>query len=190
MPKWSGWEIPDGIEPWSRFHWYKIKPSRGLDAVILSERPVCYIGHYDGSRMRPCGQPKCSYCEDGVGRQIRYVFAIADTVTHRPGLIEVSDSVAELIRDWVSRFGGLRGMHVFLSKLTHSLRSRTVIDYVDEMVGGWYRDIEVPDVDEALSLTWSKMGSKDPECVDGIPRNGERKGTRPPAWRSQEVGLE
>lgn len=190
MPKWSGWDVPDGIEPWSKFHWYKIKPSKGLDAVVLSEKPVCYIGHYYDSRMWPCGQPHCSMCSEGLGKQIRYVFAIAETTTHRPGLIEVSDSVALLIRSWMDRYGGLRGMHLFFSKMTHSVKSRVVIDYVDETVGAWWKDVDVPDCDEALSLTWSKMNAPEPSCIERPSRNGGSKGTKPPAWREQQVGLE
>jgi len=188
MPKWSGWDVPDGIEPWSKFHWYKIKPSKGLDAVVLSEKPVCYIGHYYDSRMWPCGQPKCHMCAEGAGKQIRYVFAIAETCTHRPGLIELSDSNALLIRSWMDRYGRLRGMHLFFSKLTHSVKSRTVLDYVDEEVGAWWTTIDAPDADEALSLTWSKMHAPEPTLVEVVPRNGESKGTKPPKWEPAEVG--
>jgi hypothetical protein len=127
---------------------------------MLSDAPYWYVGHFTDGRMYPCQGVPCSLCGDGIGQQVRYVFAIADVSTRRPGLIEVSKSVADLIRTWCAEFGGLRGMLVELFKHSHSVRSRTEVSLIREDPGHWYQALEVPDPELALELTWKKQGAK------------------------------
>lgn len=176
MPKGEGWDLPEGIEPWSTFHWFKIGARQGLDCVILSERPFWYVGHFHDNRMWPCGKPQCSLCEEGVGGQARYVFSVVCTTSRRVGLLEVSQSVAQVIRSWIERAGGLRGMHVFFGRHSHSIKSRMEVDFVEGELIPWFRDLEVPDPAEAMELTWSKMHAKTPRSETVAP--GARFGSQ------------
>lgn len=181
MPKWSGWDVPEGVETESRFHWFEVNPGRGLDLVVLSEEPYCYVGHFYEKRMWPCTAPHCGVCEDGIGRQVRLVFVVACTTTRRVGLIEISDSVGRLIRDWVPRHEGLRGMHLFFSKATHKKQSRTLVDYVEEGVAGWWRTAEVVDPEAALMCTWKRMKAEPARSSDtGSGGNGKTPHGTPP----------
>lgn len=167
MPKGEGWEIPQGIQPWSSFHWFKVSARRSLQVVVLCEQPFWYVGHYVNSRMVPCNSPGCTFCEDGIGQQMRYVFSVAEDSTRRIGLLELSDSNADLIRDWVARNEGLRGMHLDFSKHTASVKSRTEILFLEQDQVAWWRDLEAPDMALALELSWKKMNVKSPESVSG-----------------------
>lgn len=153
----EGWELPEGVNPWSSFHWFKVSARKPLRLIVLSERPHWYIGHYVDGRMWPCQAPGCSVCEDGTGKQVRYVMAVVDRESKRVGLIEVSESLGELIRSWVPRNEGLRGMHLTFAKHSASVRSRTEVEFEEMGALPWWRDLEVPDPKVALELTWRKM---------------------------------
>jgi len=83
--------------------------------------------------------------------------------------------VALLIRSWTERNEGLRGMHVFLTRHSHSNKSRMEVDYVDDEIVPWYRDLEVPDPNKAMDLTWSKMGALRPKkrtaAAESVPES-------------------
>jgi hypothetical protein len=170
VPTGEGWEVPEGISPWSTFHWFRVSPRQSLKCVVLSQQPVWYAGHYDQGRMRPCKAPHCSYCEDNVGRQVRFVFAIAEVDTHRMGLIEVSQSVAELIRSWTRECEGLRGMVLEFFKHSNSIRSRTQVALLRDHHPMWYQDLEAPDPKMALEMTWQKAGHSHPRQASRVPR--------------------
>jgi len=168
----SGWELPKGAQPWSSFHWFRVGARESLSLVLLSERPTWYLGHYVEGRMVPCGGIPCELCGEGLGSQARFVFAVCEVTTRRVGLVEVSQSVAELFRMWEAEHGGLRGMWVELYKHSHSVRSRTECRCVREDPGHWWRSLEVPDPGVALELTWRKAGFK-------RSRSGSRVSARP-----------
>lgn len=172
----EGWDLPDGVAPWSAFHWFKIGSRSGLDCVILSEQPYWYVGHFYGNRMWPCQAPGCQVCEEGVGRQIRFCFAVVERTTRRVGLLEVSDSVGQLIRSWIARNEGLRGMHVFFTRHSHSIKSRMEVEFCEQDKEAWFRELEVPDPRMALELTWTKMRTSAPksttERVEDFKRGG------------------
>lgn len=158
MPVGSGWELPESAEPWSNFHWFQASTRGVLDFVILGEEPFWYTGHYAGRRMYPCAGDGCEMCKEGVGSQVRYVLAVVETSGRRVGLIEFGKSNGQLIRDWTARNNGLRGMRIEVSKTTKSVQSRTVVEYVSIPCEPWYLGMEVPDVAQALYLTWHKAG--------------------------------
>jgi len=169
----SGWELPDGVQPWSTFHWFKVGAKRPLELVVLSDAPHWYIGHFivgkgsgEGAggrgRMWPCAAPSCSVCEEGVGKQIRFCFAVVDVETRRVGLIEVSDSIGQLIRSWIPRNEGFRGMRLMFTRHSLSIKSRMEVEFLEQEVIGWWRDLEVPDPQIALELTWTKMRAGKP----------------------------
>jgi len=175
----SGWELPEGVDPWSSFHWFKVGARTGLDLVMLSSEPAWYVGHYYQSRMWPCSGSSCGLCEDGVGRQVRFVFAVVEVSSRRVGLLEVSESVGRLIRDWIPRHQGLRGMHLYFGRHSSSVKSRMEVEYADEFDVAWWADLEVPDIKVALELTWTKMKAKLPDSKDEPSRR-----FHPPVSRS------
>jgi len=168
----DGWELPPGSEPWSDFHWFQPSVRESMELVILSSEPIWYTGHYVGGRMCPCIGTGCEYCAAGIGAQVRYVFAVAETRSRRSGLIEFGRSNGYLIREWIGRSGQLRGMMLEVSKHGRSLQSRTEIAYVEHVCPPWYLGIPVPDVQLALFLTWHKAGM-----------------AMPAAWRDRMMGV-
>jgi hypothetical protein len=107
--------------------------------------------------MCPCAGSGCELCSTGIGGQVRYVFAVAETQTRRVGLIEFGRSNGLLIRDWSGRHGGLRGLHMCVRKHSKSTQSRTEIQYLEDTVDPWYLGLICPDPQLALYLTWHKM---------------------------------
>jgi hypothetical protein len=161
----EGYEPEDGNAGWSDWHWFKVRGGRLLRLVVLSEKPVHYKGHFVKGRMQPCFGADCQLCAEGVGFQLRYVFAVVDISERRTGLIELSRSVALQIRDWEPRNEGLRGMELVLTKESFAKQSRMVVDYGTGCEVPWWRGLDVPDVAAALRSTWVKAGF---ECRDVI----------------------
>lgn len=172
----EGWDLPDGVQPWSTFHWFKVGARQGLSVVVLSSAPFWYVGHYYSDRMWPCTAPGCPVCEDGVGRQVRYCFAVVETGTRRVGLLEVSESIGQVIRSWTPRNEGLRGMSLFFTRHSHSIKSRMEVEFVEQEQVAWWRELEVPDPKVALELTWSKMLAKKP-CLQTRTAEDFRRGS-------------
>jgi len=163
MPIGSGFDLPPGAEPWSDFHWFQASTKGVLILVFLSSEPIWYTGHYVSGRMAPCAGGGCDYCATGIGAQVRYCVACADTTTRRTGLIEFGRSNGLLLRDWMARTGSLRGMVIEVSKHSKNVQSRTEVRYIDMPCEPWYNTIETPDVSTALFLTWHKAGFRMPE---------------------------
>ncbi len=163
VPIGEGWEVPPAEIPWSTHHWFRVSPRSSLVVVCLSEAPLWYSGHFIGGRMAPCVGEDCELCGQGVGGQVRYVFAAAEVATKRVGLLEVGIANGLLIRSWIPRRTEFRGMVLELSKHSHSRASRTEVIYIDEVLPPWYLALEVPDVKRALLMTWKKAGFKIPK---------------------------
>lgn len=162
MPVGEGWDIPAEELPWSDHHWMRVSPRASLVVVCLSEAPLWYSGHFEGGRMCPCVGEECDFCARGIGGQVRYVFACAEVATKRAGLLEVGRENGQLIRSWIARKGGFRGMVLELSKHSHSKTSRTEVQYIDREEPPWYLALDPPDVRRALLMTWKKAGFKLP----------------------------
>lgn len=159
----EGFDLPQGSEPWSDFHWFQSSVRGDLDIVILSSSPIHYIGHFVGGRMCPCAGSGCELCSIGTGGQVRYVFAVAEVSSKRVGLIEFGKSNGQLIRDWSGRAGCLRGLRVVVRKHSKNPQSRTEVQYIEESPGNWYLSLIAPDPALALYLTWNKMQMAMPE---------------------------
>jgi len=163
VPIGEGWDVPADETPWSHFHWFRVSPRGPLAVVCLSEGPLWYTGHFVSGRMAPCLGEGCELCAEGVGGQVRYIFPVADVSTKRVGLLEVGREVGQLIRSWIPRRGGFRGMVLEFSKHSHSRVSRTEVLYIDQELPPWYLAVEVPDVKKALLMTWRKAGFRLPK---------------------------
>lgn len=153
----SGWGAAEKVGGSMQWHWFRVSGRRVLSLAILSTGPVWYVGHYRRSRMEPCTGTSCQGCAEGLGKQLRFVFAVAETSTRRAGLLEVGQYVAELLHEWEGRNQGLRGMWVEVSKHTQAIRSRMEVSYIDRPVDPRLLELEVPDVRDALRRTWAEL---------------------------------
>jgi hypothetical protein len=154
----EGWDVDSAAAGSSDFRWYRVSGNKGLDVVVLSERPINYVGHYDKGRMHLCVGEDCRYCAQQVGAQIRYCVAVAEVLTRRPGLLELGRTVALELRDLADKAGYLRGLRVFIGKHSHSKHSRMEVEWIEKGAENWWRTLVVPDVMRALELTWEKDG--------------------------------
>lgn len=102
-------------------------------------------------------------CAEQVGSQLRYVFAGADIVTQRVGLIETGQSVAAEIKDMSIRHGQLRGMCLEFAKYSRAKNSRMEISPIDPLDGSWWAKLPIPDIPKALELTWQRANAILPE---------------------------
>lgn len=157
-----GWDLPPGSEPWTSFHWFQPSTRATLVLVILNDQPVWYTGHFVAGRMCPCTGAGCEYCDAGIGAQVRYAFAVAETTSRRAGLIEFGVSNGQLIHDWVHRRMTLRGMVIEVTKSSTHRQSRTNVAYADQAAPVWIDSITAPDPALALYLTWHRAGLKMP----------------------------
>jgi len=166
----EGWELPADAAPWSDFHWFRVGGKTALNVVVLSEKPLWYVGHFHKGRMVPCYGDGCVLCQDGVGRQVRYVLGVVEVTSQRVGLLEVGKQVGELIRDWMPRTGALRGMWLDLFKHSFSKNSRMEVTYVDKPIDRRFLTFQCPDIRKALESTWRKAGVPIPDGYVSIPR--------------------
>jgi len=153
----DGWDPPDAVRERCEFHWFHVVPGTVLVVCVLSGAPAWYVGHFEKGRMKKCEGPTCSMCAQGIGRQLRYVFGCVEVSTRQNGLVEVSKSVAELLREWAARKCGFRGMVLQLEKATKSKHSRMEVKYVDRDPPSWASELEPINVLEALESTWDRL---------------------------------
>lgn len=152
----EGFELPIEVRDQVDFHWYHCPPGGSLNFILLPAKPVWYVAHWRNGRMIPCEGEDCKLCAMETGKQIRYVFAVAEITTRRPGLIELGKTNALLIRDW----GGMDGFPNFATFEVHrpgrTKNSRIDIRRIEENVWPWCTKIAPPDPYRALQATWSR----------------------------------
>jgi len=153
----EGWDPPTAVRDRCEFHWFHVTPGNVIVVVVLSQAPVWYVGHFEKGRMRRCDGPGCEMCAQGLGRQLRYVFCAVEISTRQNGLMEVSKSVAELLRDWSARNGGFRGMVLQVEKASKSKHSRMEVRFLDRNPPSWASEVQAVDILEALENTWSRQ---------------------------------
>lgn len=168
MPQGLGWDVPQDVRGDLEYRWWRVSGNRVLVLLVLSEAPHWYRGHFYRGRMIPCLGEGCKVCAEKVGAQLRFVVAAADVGTHRSGLLEVGNTVALELRDLAVRHDGLKGLVVEISKHSFSRQSRMELKYVDREEPPWWREIDVPDIELALWLTWQKSGYDMPEIKPKI----------------------
>lgn len=145
----ESWDVPD-IGSSVGYTWYHVPAGGSLYVVVLSDRPTWYVGHYVGGRMLRCVGANCAWCDRGVGRQIRCVLCVAESSTHRVGVIELSQSVGLLVRDWGYARGTMRGLQVEFSRVGRSKHSRIEAICLSDVEPSWSRSLQSLDVREVL----------------------------------------
>lgn len=154
-----GWEIPPEADSIGDFRWFKVRPQRALTLVVLSEEPYFYRGHFVNGRMIPCAGDLCLNCSNGVGAQIRWVFAGFDPYTGQMGIIELGRSVGFELRARSEKAGKFRGLVLKLWRHGKSEKSRVEMDVLDMDVSKTIVGMRAPDIAKALKLTWNRGSS-------------------------------
>jgi hypothetical protein len=165
---WDGWEPPEGTAGWSDFHWWKVPSGRVLQLIILSERPLGYSGHFLKGRMCPCYGEDCQTCHQGIGAQLRYMFAAVEPSTRRVGIWDCGRSVALEVRAASEARGSLRGLWLCIGHYSRSKQSRTEIEVVRDPLPFWFETLDGPDCTRALIETWRKAGHDIPKGYEKI----------------------
>lgn len=145
----EAWNVPS-IESNVGYTWYHVPAGGSLFVVVLSDLPCWYIGHYFGGRMLRCAGANCVWCERGVGRQIRCVLCVAESSTHRVGVVEFSESVGLLLRDWGYTRGTMRGLQVEFHRVGRSKHSRIEAQLLSDIEPQWSKQLSPLDVREVL----------------------------------------
>lgn len=153
----EGWDVPVEVRDRVQFHWFHVAPGQCLVLVVLSNKPLWYVGHFRSGRMQPCERNGCQSCAAGIGRQIRFVVSCVEITTKRMGVLEVSESVGQLIRSWAQARDGSRGLILELRKATRSKHSRMEVERIDEHPPAWALAMEPLDLQEVVARTWEKI---------------------------------
>lgn len=97
--------------------WLHVKPRGKTKLVMLSQDPFRYRAHWMRTRYLPCpGLPDCGHCSIGIGKKVRYVYAMYNSDTLRPGLLEVGPETAGMIRSEQIKSGDAPGLCLLLEK--------------------------------------------------------------------------
>ena len=123
----EGWSEPGGPSEDYRSPFFHVPGGGEARLVLLSEVPVRYWGHWTRTGLQPCGDRSCRLCDEGVGRQLRYVFDAYVWDQMRVAVWEVSCQNATRIRDLVGEGSSCRGEGVVCWKSTGSRHSRTEV---------------------------------------------------------------
>jgi len=149
---------PDDSER-SRFQWLHIRPGDLFTIILGDKLPLWYKAHWYGGRMMPCSGSECRMCDAGVGRQRRWVFAVAIVSQHRPYLWEVSEALAQEIRVIGELHGTFTNLRLQVSRegTGNKGRIKVLSKGIDEYHG--CEGIDFPEPQEALELTWATLPS-------------------------------
>jgi len=166
----EGWDVPAEVRDHVQFHWFHVAPGTSLLLVLLSVRPLWFVGHFVGGRMMQCRGDGCARCAAGTGRQIRYVMSAVEPSTRRLGVIELSESVVRLIKDWAIPNEGSRGLIIELTKVSRSKHSRHEVQLIREHPPAWCMALEPLDLHEVLSRTWDRIEMEKGAALIGAER--------------------
>lgn len=153
----EGWDVPAEVRDHVQFHWFHVTPGSTLLLVLLSIRPLWFVGHFVSGRMLQCTGDSCARCAAGTGRQIRYIVSAVEPSTKRLGVIELSESVARLIREWAIPNEGARGLIVEFGKASKSKHSRLEVSLIREVPPSWCLSMQPLDLHEVLARTWERI---------------------------------
>lgn len=139
------------------FQWLHLRPGEQVYLVIGNRVPLWYWAHWVDGRMQPCPKEDCRFCNAGIGRQRRWVFAVAMRHRTQPFLWEVSNQTADRIREFAERFDTITNLALDVRREAGSSKARITIecDRVDPFKQG--ESLQFPELSEALDLTWSQL---------------------------------
>lgn len=164
----SGWDVPPEADSIGDFRWFKVTPGRVIHLVVLSREPMHYLGHFVNGRMIPCADTGCVYCENGVGRQLRWVFACVEPFSGQVGMMELGRSVGLELRAKSDAQQKFKGLVLKFWRAGKSIQSRLEMDVVDMKVSNSYLALPCPDVGKAMKMTWQRSGRAVQEVLDEV----------------------
>lgn len=123
----EGWSEPGGSNDDYRSPFFHVARAGESRLVLLADVPVRYWGHWTRAGLQPCGERSCKLCDEGVGRQLRFVFDVYAWDQMRVAVWEVSSQIAARIRELVGEASSCRGEGVVVWKSTSSKQSRTEV---------------------------------------------------------------
>ena len=140
-----------------QFKWLHVRSGDQVFILLSDKLPLWYRAHWWEGRMQPCQGEECRLCDAGVGKQRRWIFAVATANDLKPYLWEVSESLAQEIRVIIEKNGEQKNVHLRIyregtgpkGRLSVSDRGKDQYHRVDGLV--------FPEPQEALELTWAVL---------------------------------
>jgi len=147
----------EGDEKHPVFEWLHVRPGDTVYIILGNKAPLWYWAHWVDGRMRPCPGENCGYCNAGIGKQRRWVFACVRTLSVKPMLWEVSDSIASDIRTFAERYDTVTNLELAVSRDNGGSKAKLRVSSrgLDTRERG--SAIVYPEPSEALELTWTEL---------------------------------
>jgi len=138
-----------------QFCWLHVAPGDTMELVMAEVLPLWYYAHWMEGRMRPCSGSGCSWCEMGVGRQRRWVFAVIEAFRKKAFLWEVSEYSCAQIKAIAQQQDSPPYMKILVARQAGNRKGRLEIRHSGTGDPLFFKDIQFPDLAEALELTWA-----------------------------------
>lgn len=153
-----GFEGAPDIGRAGEFGWLHFFGVETREVVIVSPGPSWYVGHWYGGRMRPCGGEKCAYCDQGVGRQRRWLCWVYELECRSNYVWEFGDTVCALLRKESELRGGFKGLYMKIARKAHSKNARLEIDVLGVSEEHYSNNGDLPELRGILEATWASLG--------------------------------
>lgn len=140
-----------------QFKWLHIRSGDMVKVILSGKLPLWYRAHWYEGRMTPCDGDKCKLCDAGVGRQRRWVFAIATLPDYKVYLWEVSEALAQEIRVIIERHEQQKDVQIRITREGSGPKGRLNIE--DRGLDTYHKTdgLVFPEPQEALELTWATV---------------------------------
>lgn len=137
------------------FKWLHIRSGDYVRVLLSDKLPLWYKAHWYEGRMQPCGGDGCRLCDAGVGRQRRWVFAVAKMPEMKPFLWEVSEALAQEVRQIIERHETQKDLQLTVRREASGPKGRMTVE--DRGLDAYHKTdgIVFPEPQEALELTWA-----------------------------------
>ena len=139
------------------FQWLHIRGNEQTTVTLAKMMPVWYMAHWYHSRMRPCKGKECKLCFMGVGRQRRWVFPVIVWRKRTPFFWEVSDHVAETIKEAAERYSAVEGLKLIVQREGSDRKARLEVNCTGIDSSEAWKEVHFPPIENALELTWQQI---------------------------------
>jgi len=141
-----------------QFKWLHIRAGESVKVMLSGKLPLWYRAHWHEGRMNPCDGDGCRLCDAGIGRQRRWVFAVAVLPDHKVYLWEVSEALAQEIRVIIERHEQQKDVQIRITREGSGPKGRLNVE--DRGLDSYHSTdgLIFPEPQEALELTWAVVG--------------------------------
>lgn len=145
---------PDDDEG-KKFQWLHIRSGESEKVMLSGKLPLWYRAHWYEGRMQPCDGDGCRLCDAGVGRQRRWVFAVASLPEHKVYLWEVTEALAQEIRVIIERHEQQKDVQLRIWREGSGPKGKISVE--DRGLDSYHQTdgLIFPEPQEALELTWA-----------------------------------